>query len=126
MILITSCENNPKSEISDSEEEDTLVIEKVETPNISRADKELELGNKYQELVDLDILTREAAISYSNIESKYRQKRIDLQNKGQWDGMSEQNVNNRDQWIKNKKSEVMQAVGQDSYDKIQTYLKSKK
>jgi len=82
------------------------------------------LGKKYQEMVDAGILNKEEAFSYSEIESTFRIKRIELQNTGKWDGNNPENIITRKEWFNNKKAKIIDLIGDSKYEQVQVYLKS--
>lgn len=119
----TSVETPPKENLdsnSDSMKTTTSINES------SNPAKKRKLGAKYVDLVEKGILTSDEAKSYAEVESKYHKLRVKFQETGNWKGSSPENISQRKKWRENKNTEVIAAIGQGKYDKVNEYLQSKK
>jgi|GEM_PF-6497595 len=84
------------------------------------------LGKKYKMLVNSGILNQSEAEQYSEIESEFRDLRINYSKQNIWDGTNQKNIEIRNNWIKSKKARVIEIIGEEKYKEIQNYLKSLK
>jgi len=136
LVLISSfiaCDNSKrKNQIDKNRSEirhdetgpDQKVNENVHA--VKSEPKEEELGEKYKMLVSAGILNQSEAEQYSEIESEFRDLRIDYQKQNIWDGTNQKSIEIRNNWIKSKKARFIEIIGEEKYKEIQNYLKSLK